>query len=84
MSDSELENMPLASWYDEETTFYVTSSYNLESSLGIKVDSPSVNNQTTALEVDGNNVAVSALSTSNYLGDVQDRSLLLLLLSTMR
>jgi len=47
--------MPPASRYDEEPILSCLSSNNLESSLGVIVDSPSVNDNTIALDVNGDN-----------------------------
>jgi len=52
MSDSELDNIPPASWYDEEPIFQYISSNddkNLDIIEGTIVNSPVVNNTTMAL-----------------------------------
>jgi len=62
--------VPPSSWFeDEQTQLPDISSSRLGSYLGVNVDSVSVTTQTMSFEVDVGNVAGSALSTNNRLGD---------------
>jgi len=70
MSDNEQDFIPSASWYDDEPTITDLSSISLEPYLGVIGDQFSVSPQSMALEVDEDNVAGSALRTSNQLDDV--------------